>query len=60
MPEPEREAIRAAVKAENPGVGRWKTMLEPLCLAALETRMSNPGTGAGQLPAPGAGWSVAL
>ena len=32
----EREAIVAAVKAENPGIGRFKNMLEPLCLAALE------------------------
>jgi hypothetical protein len=49
LPESEREAIRAAVKAENPGLGRWKAMLEPLCLAALEARMSSdPGAGAGQ------------
>jgi hypothetical protein len=40
LPEAEREAIQAAVKAENPGLGRWKNMLEPLCLAALEARMS--------------------
>ncbi len=39
LPESERDAIRAAVKAENPGIGRWKTMLEPLCLAALEARL---------------------
>ena len=32
----QREAIIAAVKAENPGIGRFKNMLEPLCLAALE------------------------
>jgi hypothetical protein len=32
----QREAIVAAVKAENPGIGRFKSMLEPLCLAALE------------------------
>jgi hypothetical protein len=38
LPETEREAIRAAVKADNPGLGRWKNMLEPLCLAALEAR----------------------
>jgi hypothetical protein len=48
LPEAEREAIRAAVKAENPGLGRWKNMLEPLCLAALETRMSDPGAAVGQ------------
>jgi hypothetical protein len=42
LPESEREAIRAAVKAENPGLGRWKNMLEPLCLAALEAREARP------------------
>ena len=46
LPEAEREAIRAAVKAENPGIGRWKNMLEPLCLAALEARMNPAGCGA--------------
>jgi hypothetical protein len=48
LPEAEREAILAVVKAENPGLGRWKTMLEPLCLAVLETRMSDPGAATGQ------------
>ena len=38
LPEAEREAILAAVKSENPGLGRWKNMLEPLCLSVLETR----------------------
>ncbi len=28
----------AAVKAQNPGLSRWKNMLEPLCLAALENQ----------------------
>ncbi len=42
LPEADREAIRAAVKAENPGLGRWKNMLEPLCLAALEARAAAP------------------
>jgi len=36
LAEPERAAIVAAVKAENPSIGRFKNMLEPLCLAALE------------------------
>ena len=45
LPEAEREAILAAVKAENPGLGRWKNMLEPLCLAALEARMNHAGNG---------------
>jgi hypothetical protein len=36
LSEPEREAIRLSVKAANPGLGRWKHMLEPLCLAAMD------------------------
>jgi hypothetical protein len=48
LTEAEREAILAVVKAENPGLGRWKNMLEPLCLAVLETRMSEAGAGVGQ------------
>jgi hypothetical protein len=48
LTEAEREAILAIVKAENPGLGRWKNMLEPLCLAVLETRMSEAGAGVGQ------------
>ncbi len=39
LPEAEREAILAAVKAENPGLSRWRKMLEPLCFAALEARL---------------------
>jgi hypothetical protein len=39
LAESEREAILAAVKAENPGLSRWRKMLEPLCLAALEARL---------------------
>ena len=42
LPESEREAIRAAVKAENPGLWRWPNMLEPLYLTALEVRMAGP------------------
>lgn len=38
LPEAEREAILAHVKAENPGLGRWKKMLEPLCLGEMERR----------------------
>jgi hypothetical protein len=48
LTEAQREEIRTAVKAENPGLGRWKNMLEPLCLTALEARMgdsSDGGTG---------------
>ena len=36
----EREAIRAAVRAANPGLHRWPAMLEPLYLAELERRLS--------------------
>lgn len=42
LPEAERESIRAAVKTDNPGLGRWKNMLEPLCLAAMEARDARP------------------
>lgn len=35
LPAGSREAITARVKAENPGLRRWKAMLEPLCLAEL-------------------------
>ncbi len=41
LPDAERDAILAAVKAENPGLSRWKKMLEPLCLAALEARLNS-------------------
>jgi len=40
----EREAIVAMVKADNPGLDRWKNMLEPLCLAVLEARLSEAST----------------
>ena len=35
----ERDEIAAKVKAENPGLRRWKAMMEPLCLAELERRL---------------------
>ena len=35
----ERDAILTEVKAQNPGVGRWKKMLESLCLDVLEIRL---------------------
>ena len=41
LPDAEREAILAIVKAENPGLSRWKSMLEPLCFAALEARLNS-------------------
>ena len=48
LPETERDAILAEVKAQNPGLGRWKNMLEPLCLSVLETRMNETSAEAGQ------------
>ena len=48
LPEAEREAIVAVVKSQNPGLGRWKNMLEPLCLSALETRLNDTTTPGGQ------------
>ena len=48
LPEIEREAILVAVKSQNPGLGRWKNMLEPLCLSELETRLDKPGAARGQ------------
>jgi hypothetical protein len=48
LTETERESILAAVKADNPGLGRWKKMLEPLCLAVLETRLTMAGAGTSQ------------
>ena len=48
LPEAEREAILANVKSQNPGLGRWKNMLEPLCLSALETRLSKTDSTGGQ------------
>lgn len=53
LPEADREAILAAVKAEHPGLGRWRNMLEPLCLAALEARLrasEAPATEEAKLP----------
>ena len=40
----ERDAIKLAVRAANPGLGRWKNMLEPLCLAALDNPPAPPTT----------------
>jgi hypothetical protein len=36
LTDPQREAITACVRAEHPGLRRWKSMIEPLCLAELE------------------------
>jgi hypothetical protein len=44
----EREEIRTSVKAQHPGLGRWKNMLEPLCLAALEARLAQGKTASSQ------------
>jgi hypothetical protein len=35
-----REEITAQVRAENPGLKRWKSMMQSLCLAELERRMT--------------------
>jgi hypothetical protein len=48
LPETEQDAILVAVKVENPGLGRWKNMLEPLCLSELESRMKESGVESGQ------------
>ena len=48
LPEAERDAILAAVKSQNPGLGRWKNMLEPLCLSVLETRLNENSITGGQ------------
>jgi len=48
LPEAERETILAMVKSQNPGLGRWKNMLEPLCLSVLETRLSKAGAASAQ------------
>jgi Replication initiator protein A len=40
LPESERNEITAAVKAENPGLSRFRKLLEPLYLAALEARLN--------------------
>ncbi|WP_165223180.1 replication initiator protein A [Aquisphaera insulae] len=48
LPAADREAILAEVKAQNPGLGRMKSMLEPLCLAALEARIRQSRRGANQ------------
>ncbi|QEH39213.1 Replication initiator protein A (plasmid) [Aquisphaera giovannonii] len=56
LPPAERESILGAVKAQNPGL-RWKNMLEPLCLAALEARLRQSKRGGSQallFPEPGA------
>ncbi|WP_165250286.1 replication initiator protein A [Paludisphaera soli] len=48
LPTDQRDSILATVKAENPGLGRWKKMLEPLCLAALEARLRDGKLGPSQ------------
>jgi hypothetical protein len=48
LPQTEREAILAVVTSQNPSLGRWKNMLEPLCLSELETRLIESGATCGQ------------
>lgn len=38
LPASDRERIVAGVKAENPGIGRFKTLLQSLCLEALDRK----------------------
>jgi len=52
LAESDREAITAAVRAENPGLGRWKKMLEPLCLAEMARRLASGWTPAPAPPRP--------
>jgi hypothetical protein len=52
LPESERDAILATVKAENPGLSRWKKMLEPLCLDLLEVRLAANGLSTGPRSVP--------
>jgi hypothetical protein len=40
LTDPQRDAITARVRAENPGLRRWKSMIEPLCLAELDRLMA--------------------
>ena len=44
----ERESIMAIVKTQNPGLSRHKNMLEPLCLAVLESRLHQAKNGSNQ------------
>lgn len=48
----QRDAIRARVKAENPGLARWDYLIEPLCLAALETQAAEPVPTTGERAGP--------
>ena len=41
LTEPQREAIRAKVKAENPTLARWDNVILPLCLTALEAQVGD-------------------
>jgi hypothetical protein len=48
LPEARREEILAAVKSENPGLSRWRNMLEPLCLDILEAQLAAQGQSIGE------------
>lgn len=47
LSEAERESITSRVKADNPGLRRWKSMLMPLCLNELGRLLE-----AGETPSP--------
>jgi hypothetical protein len=40
LAEPVRAEIHAVVAAGNPSLARWPKMMEPLCLAELEARLT--------------------
>lgn len=52
LTESQRDAIAARVKAENPGLKRWKNMIEPLCLAELD-RLQAAGEELPSMPSQG-------
>ena len=51
LPLADRESITARVQAENPGLRRWKAMLEPLCLAELDRQIASGERKAPSIPA---------
>jgi len=51
LSEADRESIASRVKAENPGLRRWKSMLMPLCLTELG-RLLDSGESPSSSPPP--------
>ena len=52
LTEPQRQAITIRVRAANPGLKRWKSMIEPLCLTELD-RLLTAGEPLPSLPSQG-------